>query len=267
MFWRKKERHRGSFPDILCEQQRMMGQGLHFAAAEAYKLLRTNLMFSFPGEDPNAKIIGVTSSLKGEGKSLTAINLGYTIAQAGKTVLIVECDLRLPSIARRLKLQPSLGLSDLLVGLCPLEQILRQDVLTQKLDVIPAGTIPPNAAELLESERMRRTLAHLAQYYDYILLDLPPVMVVSDALIVSKLTSGMLVVVRDQYAEKTALAQTMRQLKFVNAKVLGFVLNAAQSTMDSDRKYRRKYGYSRYSYEEKAAQRDENGRRGRRSAR
>lgn len=248
MFWDNKSKNQKLFSDVSYEQDSMIGGQLNFAASEAYKLLRTNLTFSFPDDD-QAKVVGVTSSLKGEGKSLTTINLAYTIAETGKKVLLVECDMRLPTISKRLDLKSVLGLSDLLVGECSLDKILHESVLSETLDIISAGTIPPNASELLESERMSYTLEHLSKYYDYILLDLPPVTVVSDALIVSKLISGMIVVVRQDYAEKPALAETMRQLKYVNAKVLGFVFNSAESTgAIYDKKYYRKYGYSKYGY-------------------
>ena len=101
MFWSKKKQNQKLFADVASEQQSMMGSNLNFAASEAYKLLRTNLTFSFT-DDEEQKIIGITSSVKGEGKSITAINLAYTIAEAGKKVLLMECDMRLPTIAKRL---------------------------------------------------------------------------------------------------------------------------------------------------------------------
>ena len=112
MFWNQEKKRRKLFPDTLYEQQNMIGSRLSFAAAEAYKLLRTNLMFSFADEE-SRRIIGITSSLKGEGKSLTAINLAYTIAETGKKVLLMECDLRIPTLAKRLQLNLKSGLSNL----------------------------------------------------------------------------------------------------------------------------------------------------------
>lgn len=248
MFWNKEKKRRKLFPDTLYEQQNMIGSRLSFAAAEAYKLLRTNLMFSFADEE-SRRIIGITSSLKGEGKSLTAINLAYTIAETGKKVLLMECDLRIPTLAKRLQLNLKSGLSNLLVGLNSASEVVQKGVLLETLDVMPAGDVPPNASELLESNRMKYTLDKLSEYYDYILLDLPPVTAVSDALIASKLTSGMVVVVRQDYAGKAALAETMRQLKYVNAKVLGFVFNSVNGEdMPYQKHYKKSYGYSKYGY-------------------
>ena len=116
MFWNRNQNNRKLFSDTSYEQQHMIGDRLNFASAEAYKLLRTNLMFSFTDED-KCRIVGITSSLKGEGKSLTAINLAYTIAETGKRVLLMECDMRLPTIAKRLGIESTIGLSNLLVGM------------------------------------------------------------------------------------------------------------------------------------------------------
>lgn len=248
MFWDQKKKRQKLFPSMQNEQKSMIGNKLNFAAAEAYKLLRTNLTFSFADEETN-RIIGVTSSLKGEGKSLTSINLAYTIAETGKKVLLMECDLRIPTMAKRLKLKGKAGLSNLLVGMNSAYEVIQKEILQETLDIMPAGDIPPNASELLESSRMKYTLEKLSEYYDYIILDLPPVTAVSDALIASKLASGMIVVVRQGYASKGALAATMRQLQYANAKILGFVFNSVNDADTPYQKhYRKTYGYGKYEY-------------------
>lgn len=126
-------------------------------------------------------------------------------------------------------------------------------MLRATLDILPAGAVPPNASELLQSSRMQYTLDKFAECYDFILLDLPPVTVVSDALIISRLASGMVIVVREDYVSKGALAETMRQMKYVNANVLGFVLNGVQESSGNYYKkyYRKGYGYG-YGYGEKS---------------
>ena len=153
MFWNRKKQNQKLFADVTSEQQSMIGSNLNFAASEAYKLLRTNLEFSFT-DDEEQKIIGITSSLKGEGKSITAINLAYTIAEAGKKVLLMECDMRLPTVSKRLNLKSSKGLSNLLVGMNAADEVVQEGVLSETMDVIHAGDIPPNASELLASKRM-----------------------------------------------------------------------------------------------------------------
>lgn len=243
MFGFSKSRRQNEVHTIDEEQQKMIGENLNFAASEAYKLLRTNLTFSFTDEDTK-RVIGVTSSMKGEGKSLTSINLAYTIAETGKKVLLMECDLRLPNIAKRLNLKSTPGLSNLLVGLNTANQVIQQGVLQTELDAIVAGDVPPNASELLESSRMQYALEKLSEYYDYVILDLPPVTAVADALVASKLASGMVIVVRQDYATKAALAETMRQMRYANARVLGFVMNGV---VDSELPYKKRY--YKYGYE------------------
>ena len=264
MFWNRKKQNQKLFADVTSEQQSMIGSNLNFAASEAYKLLRTNLEFSFT-DDEEQKIIGITSSLKGEGKSITAINLAYTIAEAGKKVLLMECDMRLPTVSKRLNLKSSKGLSNLLVGMNAADEVVQEGVLSETMDVIPAGDIPPNASELLASKRMEYTLEYLSKYYDYILLDLPPVTVVADALVASKLVSGMVVVVRQDYVGRAALSETMRQLKYVNAKVLGFVFNSVDDhTLPYNKRsyrkgyYKGKYGYQ-YGYQYGYGQKEDQG--------
>ncbi len=229
------------------ERRFMIGDKLNFAAAEAYKLLRTNLMFSFAGEEVH-HIIGLTSSLKGEGKSLTSINLAYTIAEADKKVLLIEGDMRLPTQAKRLTLHAKPGLSNLLVGLNAVNSAI-QPYRTEKdgkvisFDVIVSGDVPPNPAELLSSARMKTLVEKLRERYEYIILDLPPVTAVSDALVVSRLVDGMVIVARSGHAVRGALAETVRQLKLAEARVLGFVFNGAG---DSDSRYYKKGYYSKY---------------------
>ena len=243
MFGFARKKRQNEIHTIDEEQQKMIGENLNFAASEAYKLLRTNLTFSFTDEDTK-RVIGVTSSMKGEGKSLTSINLAYTIAETGKKVLLMECDLRLPNIAKRLNLESTPGLSNLLVGLNTTNQVIQKGVLQTELDVIVAGDVPPNASELLESSRMQYALEKLSEYYDYVILDLPPVTAVADALVASKLASGMVIVVRQDYATKAALAETMRQMRYANARVLGFVMNGV---VDSELPYQKRY--YKYGYE------------------
>lgn len=223
------------------ESRKILGENLSFAAAEAYKLLRTNLNFSIPGHS-GCKIIGVTSALRGEGKSTTAVNIAYTMAQAGGKVLLIEADLRLPTLAKRLRVQPRPGLSNLLIGQCNGNEILQSSGLIKNLWVITAGSIPPNPAELLGSEQMAVTIKTMADFFDVIIVDLPPVTAVSDALIVSKLTNGMVVVVRQEYCDKGSVDEVIRQLRFAEAKILGFVMTGADIQRKNYRRYGKTYG-------------------------
>lgn len=220
------------------------GSRLSFAAAEAYKLLRANLNFTLPDEK-GCNIIGITSSLQGEGKSTTALNLAYAMAEDNKRVLLMELDLRLPTLAKRLGTAPAPGLSNFLGGMCRIQDILQDSSLHPKLHVVTSGDIPPNPSELLGSKEMKLTLEALRGHYDIIILDLPPINAVSDALVISRLTHGMVMVVRQNYNNKRELQEAMRQLKIVDAKVLGFVLTAAEEREEKYRSRRYQYAYSR----------------------
>lgn len=224
------------------EAAKTLGQGLSFDAAEAYKLLRTNLAFSVP-DSGGSKVIGVTSALRGEAKSTTAINLAYTLAETGKRVLLMEGDMRLPVLAKRLRLKKAPGLSNLLAGQSGGNDVLQNSGLLNNMKVIVAGTIPPNPAELLDSNPMQITLQTMRDYFEYVIVDLPPVMAVSDALVVSKFLDGIVVVTRQNYCDKKSLDETIRQLRFSKAKILGFVV--ADSNKQS-KKYKHKYYSKEY---------------------
>lgn len=233
----KKQKNKNR--DILApeEARKTLGSNLNFAAAEAYKLLRTNLDFSLPGEN-KCKVIGVTSALRGEGKSTTSVNIAYTMAQSGGKVLLIEADMRLPTLAKRVRAKSKPGLSNLLIGQCSGNDTLQRSDLIQNLWVMTAGDIPPNPAELLGSANMAVTVNALADVFDVIILDLPPVTAVSDALIVSKLVDGMLIVVRQDYCDRHSVDEVVRQLRFVDGKILGFVMTGA----DTQKKGYKHYG-------------------------
>ena len=208
--------------------QKTLHENLEFTATEQYKLLRTNLSFTL-SDDKQCHVIGVTSSMRGEGKSTTAINLAYVLAESGKRVVLIDGDLRIPSVAKKMGIDGSFGLTDLLRG----EEVIDINRFkTTQLDnwyVIPSGSLPPNPSELLGSRRMEATLEQLKEHFDYIVLDLPPVNLVSDALAISKYISGMIVVIREEYTEKRELETCMRQLKLSNVNVLGCVMNESNS--------------------------------------
>ena len=232
-----------------------MGGNLSFAAKEAYKLLRTNLAFILSElEDKDCHIIGVTSSLRGEGKSTTSVNLSCTLAEMNARVLLIEGDMRIPSLHTKLGMNSGLGLSTVLVNRKESDVVDWQYIThidnggAMDFDVLLAGEIPPNPSELLGSSRMKALLNTLSAYYDYIILDLPPVTAVTDALVATKLVDGLIVVVRSGYADRGSLDETMRQIQLVNGRVLGFVMTCATPGGGSySKKYRSNYRYH-YKY-------------------
>ena len=224
--------------DTRNERRHRLAGNMNFAASEAYKLLRTNLMFSF-SDNSKCRIIGMTSSFRGEGKSLTSINLAYTLAESNKKVLLIEGDMRLPTFSGRLRLNATPGLSNVLAGINTTDEAIQPFVIDAdaddalQVDVMVSGDIPPNPSELLGSEHAAGLLNLLRGKYDYIIFDLPPVTAVTDALVVSKLVDGIVVVVRNNHAVRGALAETIRQLKLVDAHILGFVFNGATESGSS----------------------------------
>ena len=228
----------------------MFGLNMSFAAKEAYKLLRTNLMFALSDStSEGGHIVGVTSSLRGEGKSTTTLNLASVLAEQGKRIVVVEGDLRLPSLPKKLNLRIKRGLSNVLserlnpmdyVKPCPIGEVEGKEI---SFDILFAGEIPPNPSELLGSKRMEDALAVLAQNYDFVLLDLPPVTAVSDALVATKLVEGIILVVRNEYADTGSLNEAIRQIQLVEGKILGFVFTCATSARGI---YGKKYKYSHY---------------------
>ena len=224
------------------KEKSFLAPNLDFAATEAYKLLRTNLLFSF-SDEKKCHVVGITSSLRGEGKTTTSINTSYMLAETGRHVLLIEADMRLPSASNKLGISRTPGLSNLLIGGTTFNEAIRKSGLNPNLYILPAGDIPPNPSELLGSETMKKVVEALAEKFEFIIIDLPPITAVSDALIVSKVTDGMVLVVSKDYATRSALASSMNQLKIADAKILGFVFTRGE--LPASGKYR-KYKYGNY---------------------
>lgn len=237
------------------DREAMFGPDMNFAVSEAYKLLRTNVMFSFAAEE-RCHVVGITSALRGEGKSSTACNLSYALAEAGKKTLLLEADLRLPSISAKLGLQSSPGLTNLLVSRMETASVIQPCTAIKGMDVITAGQVPPNPSELLGSQKMEALIEELSRHYDFIVVDLPPITAVTDALVMSRLLHGVIMVVLNEAVERSTLAEAIRQLKLVDVRLLGFVYHGFDSPGGSrysryGRKYGKYYKYHRYYQYEK----------------
>ena len=191
-------------------------------AAESYRTARANL--EFLAATHGTKTIVVTSAYLGEGKSATTANLAVTLAQTGKRVVAMSCDLRKPRLHRFFGITNEPGLADLLVGWASIEQVaLRSE--PSSLRVLASGSIPPNPAELLGSEQMAKLLEALREITDYIVIDTPPVLAVSDALILARLADGVIVVADAASTTRVALAQTREQLEQIGSKIIGAIYN------------------------------------------
>ena len=241
---RTDNKKRKSHLPLASETKKTLHRNLEFTATEQYKLIRANLDFTLPvGE--KCPVIGVTSAMRGEGKSTTAVNLSYVLAERGSRVLLIDGDLRIPSIAKKMDIPSSPGLTDVLMNKGAQQLTDFRTELLNTWFIMPSGNIPPNPSELLSSKRMEAALKGLREHFDYIIIDLPPVNIVSDAVAISNYITGMIVVVREEYTEKKELEHCFRQLKLSNVKVLGCVMNGTQTGSSSYSRYK-KYKYYKY---------------------
>ena len=209
------------------------------ASAEAYRTLRTNLIFSQAVQ--TLRTVLVTSASPGEGKTTTAANLAVSFAHHGMRVLLVDCDLRRGRLHKIFQVPREPGMTELVIGQEEAEGVIRQTDITG-LYVIPSGNLPPNPSELLGGERMRKTLASLSEAFDLIVIDTPPLLAASDGAILATLSDGVVLVLRAGATEGEAAQQAIQQLSSVGARVVGAVLN------DPDAKVPTYGGYYHYEY-------------------
>jgi capsular exopolysaccharide synthesis family protein len=201
----------------------------HSPAAESIRQLRTNLQFLRVAEDPSggrsgAHVVSVTSALSGEGKSTISANLAVALAQTGARVLLVDADLRRPTVAEVLGVEGGVGLTTVLAREAELADVV-QEWGTAGLHVLPSGAIPPNPTELLGSPAMRRLVDQVRRAYDYVVIDTSPLLPVADATVLAGLVDGTVVVAHSGRVRRTQLTQALGNLERVSAHVLGVVLN------------------------------------------
>ncbi|QHS23486.1 CpsD/CapB family tyrosine-protein kinase [Virgibacillus sp. MSP4-1] len=190
--------------------------------SEQYRSIRTNLQFA--SVDRELQTLVITSSGPSEGKSLTTANVAVVFAQQGKKVLLVDADLRKPTVHYTFQVDNTTGLSNYLIGDASLEATVSQTEVPN-LDVATCGPIPPNPSEILSSKRMQQYIQEAKELYDLIIFDTPPVLAVTDPSIIAKECDGALLVVRSKTAEREAAVKSKEQLEQVHANVLGVVLN------------------------------------------
>lgn len=206
--------------NIASRSRHLLNKETPFVVQEGYRVLRTNVMFSLPGE--GCKCVGVTSPAPGDGKSTTAANLAIALSQIGKKVILIDCDMRLPTVATTFDISAAPGLSDFLVGQAKIEDAVRR-CNTYGISILPSGNLPPDATGLLEDRQLDSLFSALKKIFDYIIVDLPPVNTVPDAVILSKYMDGFLIAVREQKTKHREVDQMLRQIRLANVRVLGFV--------------------------------------------
>lgn len=195
-------------------------------AAESYRTLRTNIQYS--SFDEEYKVITVTSSEPEEGKSTTAGNLALSLAQGEKKVILIDCDLRKPSVHKKFKLSNTSGLSDVIVEKASVTNVGFK--YNNNLTILTSGKVPPNPAEMLGSKSMTALLEALKKVFDYVILDTPPIQAVTDAQILSTKSDGTILVVRAEKTKKDSVHNSISLLKKVNANIIGTVLNGLEAS-------------------------------------
>lgn len=225
-------------------------ENMPYSAREAFKRLRTNVMIALnDDQSKQRRVIGITSAQPSEGKSTVTLNLAYSIAELGKSVLLIDGDMRRPSIHRNVNIPISPGLSEILIGSENLKDALasyQSSTDGTSFDLLPGGEIPDHPSELLNSGRFQKLIDVVSDAYDYVLVDLPPVNAVVDAVNVSAYTDGLIVVVRENHCPRNILISCVEQLQFAKANILGFVMNGCVA--GAGKRYQSGYQYN-YRYE------------------
>lgn len=221
------------------EQQVTQRRTAPFAVVEAYKSIRSNLCFLLEKSD-KGNVIAITSSNAEEGKSTTAVNLAVAFSQLEDRILIIDADLRRSSIHKKLHIENDKGLSNVLAGMCDFEEAVKK--LSDRLHILTSGQIPPNPSEMLSSKRFSNLIEKLREAYDYIIIDTPPLNVVSDALVIVPNTDGFAFVLRDGFTPNYTIKRALASAEFAKVKTLGAIMNGANP------KSQGKYIYRKYSY-------------------
>ncbi len=231
------------------DQKKMLCADSPFIVKEAYNAIRTNLLFSQQGE--KCPIFVITSPTANNGKSINAINMAISLAQMGKRTLLIDADMRNPTIHRMFSIPVKNGLSEILAGLTDNITVSKTDV--ENLSVLTAGKIPPNPTELLSSSRMDKLLDFVKAHYDCVFIDTPPVNLVTDPTSFSSKATGYILVIKSVTTDIQEVKVTVSTLQHINANIVGFVLNDVNAknkrySLYYKKGYRSKYGYYNYNY-------------------
>lgn len=213
-----------------------------FRVVEAYKTLRTNIMFSTPAEENRARKVLFTSANPGDGKTTVSVNTAITFAQADMKVVVVDADLRKPTTHKYFGLSAKKGLSNILSGQCGVEECIQDVPGVDNMYLITSGILPPNPSELLSGKYADMLFEKLETMFDVIIIDTPPVTVVSDALALCKRVDGVLVVAANNRTTYPEVQEAIKNLKFAEAKILGIVYNRAKTKVSGrNKKYSNYY--------------------------
>ena len=225
------------------DPKKILCQNSPFAVKEAYNAIRTNLLFTQQGE--KCPIFVVTSPTANNGKTINSINLAVSFAQMGKRTLLIDADMRNPTIHTMFSISVKNGLSEILAGLTDNISVSKTDV--ENLSVLTAGKIPPNPAELLSSARMDKLLEFVKEHYDCVFIDTPPINLVTDSTIFAQKVTGYIVIVKTDTTNTHDVKTTVTNIEQIDGNILGFILNDVNSEKKKYYSYYRKYNYN-YNY-------------------
>lgn len=225
------------------DQKKILCTDFSFAVKEAYNAIRTNLLFTQQGE--KCPIFVVTSPTANNGKTINSINLAVSFAQMGKRTLLIDSDMRNPTIHRMFSIPVKNGLSEILAGLTDNISVSKTDI--ENLSVLTAGKIPPNPAELLSSARMDKLLDFVKDHYDCVFVDTPPINLVTDSTVFAQKITGYILVIKTDTTNTHDVKTMVNSLQQIDANILGFVLNDVNSEKKKYYSYYRRYNYN-YNY-------------------
>ena len=226
------------------DPKKMLRANSPFAVKEAYNAIRTNLLFTQQGE--KCPVFVVTSPTANNGKTINSVNLAISFAQMGKRTLLIDSDMRNPTVHRMFSIPVKNGLSEILAGLTDNISVSKTDI--ENLSVLTSGKIPPNPAELLSSSRMDKLLDFVREHYDCVFIDTPPVNLVTDSTIFAQKVTGYVLIVKTDTTNTHDVKNAISNLKQIDANILGFIINDVNSEKKKYYSYYKRYSYN-YSYD------------------
>lgn len=237
IFKRSKKEKASSLNKI--DAAKMLSADSSFSIKEAYNSIRSNLLFTQKGD--KCPIFVITSPTANNGKTINSINLSISFAQMGKKTLLIDADMRNPSVHRVFSIPTKNGLSEILAGLTDNVSVANTDI--ENLSILTAGKIPPNPTELLSSERMDKLLSFVKEHYDCVFIDTPPINLVTDSTSFAGKTTGYIVIVKTESTDIGEVRTAVSNIEKIDGTILGFVTNDVASKRTSSYRYRSKYNY------------------------
>ncbi len=246
LFKKKKSEDKKTSAFSRNDIKKMLSPESPFVVKEAYSSIRTNLMFTQKGE--SCPIFVVTSPTANNGKTINSINLAISFAQMGKRTLLIDADMRNPTVHRMFSVPVKNGLSEILAGLTDNITVSKTEI--ENLSLLTSGKIPPNPAELLASPRMDKLLSFVKEHYDCVFIDTPPVNLVTDATVFAQKSTGYILIVKANVSDNSDVKTALSNIESIDGNVLGVILNDISTSRHKYYSYYRKYDYKYggYSY-------------------